>query len=139
MAPTSPIAAEIHRGDLSPVPTPQYSVLSMNRPVWDDDRWTPLPPLHGDVSADSCVIGLGGSGLTLVEELLRRDERVVALDAHDVGAGAAGRNGGFLLAGSYDFYHDAIRKHGHARARAIYQATLEEMPRMMALPISAAT
>lgn len=102
----------------------------MNRPVWDDDRWTPLPPLHGDVSADSCVIGLGGSGLTLVEELLRRDERVVALDAYDVGAGAAGRNGGFLLAGSYDFYHDAIRKHGHARARAIYQATLEEMPRI---------
>lgn len=101
-------------------------------PVWEDDQWTPLPALHGDVSADSCVIGLGGSGLTLIEELLARDERVVALDAMDVGAGAAGRNGGFLLAGTYDFYHDAIRRHGHERARAIYRATLDEMRRIAA-------
>lgn len=99
-------------------------------PVWEDEQWTPLPALSSDVSADSCVIGLGGSGLTLIEELLARDERVVALDAMDVGAGAAGRNGGFLLAGTYDFYHDAIRRHGHERARAIYQATLREMPRI---------
>ncbi|HEY0931704.1 MAG TPA: FAD-binding oxidoreductase [Gemmatimonas sp.] len=101
-----------------------------NVPVWEDGRWTPLPALHGDVSADSCVIGLGGSGLTLIEELLRRDERVVGLDAGDVGAGAAGRNGGFLLAGAYDFYHDAVRKHGRDRARAIYAATLAELPRI---------
>ncbi len=99
-------------------------------PVWDDGSWMPLPPLLGDHSADSCVIGLGGSGLTLIEELLRRSERVFGLDAHDVGGGAAGRNGGFLLAGTYDFYHDAIRRHGHERARAIYAATLEEMPRI---------
>lgn len=98
--------------------------------MWEDDRWTPLPALTGDVSADSCVIGLGGSGLTLIEELLARDERVVALDAADVGAGAAGHNGGFLLAGCYDFYHDAVRRHGRARALAIYRATLEEMQRI---------
>jgi glycine/D-amino acid oxidase-like deaminating enzyme len=47
-----------------------------------------------------------------------------------VGAGAAGRNGGFLLAGTYDFYHDAITRHGHARARAIYGATIAEMTRL---------
>lgn len=99
-------------------------------PAWEDDQWTPLPSLTADVSADSCVIGLGGSGLTLVEELLARDERVVALDAVDVGAGAAGRNGGFLLAGTYDFYHDAIRKHGHARTQSIYNATLGEIERI---------
>jgi gamma-glutamylputrescine oxidase len=100
-------------------------------PVWDDGgQWDPLPPLQGDHSADACVIGLGGSGLTLVEELLERNERVIGVDAHDVGAGAAGRNGGFLLAGCYDFYHDAIRRHGHERARAIYGATLAEMDRM---------
>lgn len=99
-------------------------------PVWDDGRWTPLPPLSGDHSADACVIGLGGSGLTLIEELLRRDERVIGIDAVDIGGGAAGRNGGFLLAGCYDFYHDAITRHGHDRARAIYAATLQEMPRI---------
>ena len=101
-----------------------------NHPVWDDGRWTPLPALRGDLSADACVIGLGGSGLTLINELLQRGERVIGLDAHDVGAGAAGRNGGFLLAGTYDFYHDAIRRHGHDRAKAIYGATIAEMQRI---------
>lgn len=110
-------------------PTPDRSSLA-NVPVWDDGCWTPLPALQGDVSADACVIGLGGSGLTLIAELLRRDERVIGLDATDVGAGAAGRNGGFLLAGTYDFYHDAIRRHGHERAKAIYGATLTEMQRI---------
>lgn len=105
-------------------------MLLQTGPVWDDDRWVSLPALHGDVSADSCVIGLGGTGLTLIEELLQRDERVVGIDAHDVGAGAAGRNGGFLLAGAYDFYHDAVRKHGAVRARAIYEATLGEIRRI---------
>ncbi|MFO0228612.1 NAD(P)/FAD-dependent oxidoreductase [Gemmatimonas sp.] len=103
-----------------------------NVPVWDDGAWVPLPSLQGNVSADACVIGLGGSGLTLIGELLRRDERVIGLDATDVGAGAAGRNGGFLLAGTYDFYHDAVARHGHERARAIYGATLTEMQRLAA-------
>jgi glycine/D-amino acid oxidase-like deaminating enzyme len=106
--------------------------VSTNVPVWDDGRWSPLPALAGDVSADACVIGLGGTGLTLINELLRRGERVIGLDARDVGAGAAGRNGGFLLAGTYDFYHDAIRRHGHERARAIYGATIQEMQRIAA-------
>jgi gamma-glutamylputrescine oxidase len=101
-------------------------------PVWDDERWTPLPALHDDLAADTCVVGLGGSGLTAIEELLDRGESVVAIDANDVGAGAAGRNGGFLLAGAYDFYHDAVRLHGRDRARSIYLATLAELQRIAA-------
>ena len=66
-------------------------------PVWDDGRWTPLPALPGDVSADVCVVGLGGSGLACVLELLALNKRVVGLDAGSVGGGAAGRNGGFLI------------------------------------------
>lgn len=101
-------------------------------PVWEDGAWTPLPVLEGPVTADSCVVGLGGTGLTLVHALLARGESVVGLDAADVGAGAAGRNGGFLLAGAYDFHHDAVARHGRALARSLYEATLEEMPRLAA-------
>lgn len=101
-----------------------------NTPVWDDGVWRPLPSLLGHHEADTVVVGLGGSGLTAVEELLARNESVIALDASDVGAGAAGRNGGFLLAGAYDFYHDAVRRHGRERAYDIYQATLEEIQRI---------
>ncbi|MDQ6611867.1 MAG: FAD-dependent oxidoreductase, partial [Gemmatimonadota bacterium] len=101
-----------------------------NVPVWDDAVWSPLAELDGDLHCGTCVIGLGGSGLTAIEELLDRGEDVVGVDAGDVAAGAAGRNGGFLLAGAYDFYHDAVRLHGSRRARAIYDATLGEIQRI---------
>jgi glycine/D-amino acid oxidase-like deaminating enzyme len=65
-----------------------------------------------------------------VNELLRLGKRVVAIDAGEVGGGAAGRNGGFLLAGSALFYHDAVSAYGHSRARAMYDLTLEEIDRI---------
>ncbi len=101
-----------------------------NRPVWDDQRWSALPSLNGDMRTGACVVGLGGSGLTAIGELRERGIPVVGIDAADVGAGAAGRNGGFLLAGAYDFYHDAVRLHGRDRARAIYAATTREISRI---------
>jgi glycine/D-amino acid oxidase-like deaminating enzyme len=103
-----------------------------NVPAWDDAPWTPLPRLHGDVDADVCVVGLGGSGLTAVAELRRRGARVVGLDAAQVGSGAAGRNGGLLLAGLADFHHDAVRIVGHARAVRLYWLTMAEMERVAA-------
>lgn len=110
-----------------------FSIASMtmpNTPVWDDHAWTHLPHLQGEVSADVCVVGLGGSGLTAVGELLRRGASVVGIDAGHVAAGAAGRNGGFLLAGAYDFYHDAVERHGRERARRIYRLTMDEIRRI---------
>jgi glycine/D-amino acid oxidase-like deaminating enzyme len=108
------------------------AVRRYNVPVWDDGRWVPLPAMEGSLQCSSCVIGLGGSGLTLIEELLERGDDVIGIDAADVGAGAAGRNGGFLLSGAYDFYHDAVRLHGRERARAIYHETLGEIERIAA-------
>jgi glycine/D-amino acid oxidase-like deaminating enzyme len=99
-------------------------------PVWDDGRWTQLPALGGDATCGTCVVGLGGSGLTAVLALLERGEDVIGVDAHEVGAGAAGRNGGFLLAGAYDFHHDAVRRHGRGLAVRLYRRTLEEIPRI---------
>lgn len=62
-------------------------------------EWTGLAPLDGDASADLCVIGLGGSGLAVVEDALSRGMSVVGLDAGRVAAAAAGRNGGILAPG----------------------------------------
>ena len=107
-----------------------------NVPVWDTthgDASTRVeyPRLTTEIDADVCVIGLGGSGLACIAELLRRrDEapaRVVGIDAIAVGAGAAGRNGGFLLAGTAAFYHDAIGDFGHERARRLYECTIEQI------------
>jgi len=101
-------------------------------PLWDDGRWTTLPPLAGDVLADVCVVGLGGSGLAAVDELLSRGASVVGVDAGPVGGGAAGRNGGFLLAGLAEAYHVVVAQLGRPLARQLYALTLDELDRICA-------
>ena len=107
-----------------------------NVPGWDDADarrdWTPLAPLAGPARADACVIGLGGSGLAAIGELLAMGKRVVGIDSGAVGGGAAGRNGGFLLAGTAGFHHDVVAVMGRERAVATYRLTLDEMDRMTA-------
>lgn len=116
------------------------SVVTDNVPVWDsfgaDATSKPaFPCLTTTIDADVCVIGLGGSGLTCIAELLLAGveaSRIVGIDAGAVGSGAAGRNGGFLLAGTADFYHDAIRSFGHERARRLYELTIGQIDEMAA-------
>lgn len=86
--------------------------------------------LEGVIETDVCVVGLGGSGLACVGELLKLGVRVVGLDARQVAGGAAGRNGGFLLGGLAAFHHDAVRELGRERAAALYRLTLQELDRM---------
>ena len=106
-------------------------LVFMNSPVWDDGRWQSLPSLMRDVETDVCVIGLGGSGLSCIHELLDLGQKVIGLDAGRVAGGATGRNGGFLLAGLAAFYHDAVKVLGRDRAKAIYQLTLEQTGRIL--------
>ncbi|MBI2516098.1 MAG: FAD-binding oxidoreductase [Opitutae bacterium] len=101
----------------------------MNTPLWDDQAWAPLPRLEGAVRADVGVVGLGGSGLAALEELRALGVNAVGLDARAVGAGAAGRNGGFVLAGLAKFYHETVQQFGREIAAGIYRATAEEIQR----------
>jgi gamma-glutamylputrescine oxidase len=104
-----------------------------NKPLWDDHPWEALPSLETEVSADVCVVGLGGSGLAAIFELLENGADVIGIDAKDVGAGAAGRNGGFVLAGLKEFYHSVVAELGRNRAAPMYAATLEEISRLRQL------
>jgi len=101
--------------------------------LWDDSPTKSHAALSGDVSADVCVVGLGGSGLTCIVELRTLGLSVVGLDASAIGAGAAGRNGGFLLAGLAAFHHDAAERYGRERAAALYRLTQAEIDRITAL------
>jgi gamma-glutamylputrescine oxidase len=58
-----------------------------------------LPVLKGEVRADVCVVGGGFSGLNTALELAERGLSVVLLEAHRIGWGASGRNGGQLIRG----------------------------------------
>jgi gamma-glutamylputrescine oxidase len=98
--------------------------------LWDAGARCRFARLDRDVDVDLAVVGLGGSGLSCVRELQRQGMHVAGVDAGRVGWGAAGRNGGFLLAGLALFYHDAVARFGQTRAAAIYRLTLDEIDRM---------
>lgn len=61
--------------------------------------FAPLPPLQGAARADVCVIGGGYTGLSAALHLAQRGLSVVVLEAHRVGFGASGRNGGQVGSG----------------------------------------
>ncbi|MBK5306652.1 MAG: FAD-binding oxidoreductase [Frankiaceae bacterium] len=98
--------------------------------VWQYDGWAALPPLDGDAETDVCVVGLGGSGLTAVHELIDRGVRAVGIDAGSVAGGAAGGNGGFLLAGLAWPHYQMVATLGRDRAAALHRLTLDEIDRI---------
>ncbi len=55
-----------------------------------------FPALAGDVTADVCVVGGGYTGLSAALHLAEAGFDVILLEAHRVGFGASGRNGGQL-------------------------------------------
>lgn len=64
---------------------------------WYAQACTMLPrfdPLRGGAQADLCVIGAGFTGLCAALEAAKSGLSVIVLDAHRIGWGASGRNGG---------------------------------------------
>jgi glycine/D-amino acid oxidase-like deaminating enzyme len=98
----------------------------------------PRPALAGDREADVCIVGGGFTGLWTAYELKRADPGlvVVVLEARQVGFGASGRNGGWVL-GKVSGSGDAWRARGgpdapRAMVRAIQQ-TVEEVGAVVAV------
>jgi glycine/D-amino acid oxidase-like deaminating enzyme len=69
-----------------------YYAASVNRQLG-------YPSLRGELSADVCIVGGGFSGLNTAIELAQKGFSVVLLEAHKIGWGASGRNGGQLIRG----------------------------------------
>lgn len=97
---------------------------------WEDERWTSLPHLSGIARADACVIGLGGSGLSAIHAFFDQGMNAIGIDAGGIAGGAAGSNGGFLLAGTARFYHRVAEQLGRARASELYRLTVLEIERL---------
>lgn len=60
---------------------------------------TRYPRLEGEEQADICIIGGGFTGLSSALMLAEKGYSVVLLEAHTMGWGASGRNGGQLIRG----------------------------------------
>lgn len=80
----------------------------------------PLAPLRGEERADVCIIGGGYTGLSAALHLAEKGYDVALLEAHRVGFGASGRNGGQLGSGqrmAQDGLEDLL---GHAEAQKLW-------------------
>ncbi len=109
----------------------------MSTSAWHDLQMVPdpVPVAMPDVLADRhtpdlVVVGMGASGLEAAVAAARLGADVVVLDAVGIAAGAAGANGGFLLAGLALFHHDAVAALGRDVAVGWYHRTLAELDRL---------
>ena len=88
----------------------------------------PLPaqaPLEGATRADVCVIGGGYTGLSAALHLAERGYSVRVLEAHRMGFGASGRNGGQIGPGQR-IEQDAIEQLvGHDDALKLWRMGMD--------------
>ena len=92
-------------------------------PSWYAASADPLPPcdsLHGAVAADVCIVGGGYTGLSAALHLAQRGFSVVVLEAHRVGFGASGRNGGQVGSGQRLQQGDLEAMLGRDRAHLLW-------------------
>ena len=89
---------------------------------------TPLaefPALKGEVRADVCVVGGGYTGLSAALHLAQKGRSVVLLEAHRVGFGASGRNGGQVGSGQRQDQDWLERTVGRDAARRLWDLAEE--------------
>ena len=83
-----------------------------------DRRW---PELKGQQRADVCVIGGGFTGLSAALHLAERGLKVTLLEAHRVGFGASGRNGGQVGSGQRLEQDELERRFGRETAHRLWE------------------
>ncbi|MCA0870015.1 FAD-binding oxidoreductase [Seohaeicola saemankumensis] len=81
----------------------------------------PFAALRGEVRADVCVVGGGYTGLSAALHLAEAGLNVVLLEAHRVGFGASGRNGGQLGSGQRVAQDDLEGLTGAPEAAKLWQ------------------
>lgn len=97
---------------------------------WYTATARPLPPFaaaKGDITCDVCVIGGGYTGLSAALHLAERGYAVALVEAHRVGWGASGRNGGQVGTGQRLDQDDLERMVGMDRARALWGISLDSV------------
>ncbi|HLE35212.1 MAG TPA: FAD-dependent oxidoreductase [Nitrososphaerales archaeon] len=91
-------------------------------PYWLVGKKSSFPVLKRDVRVDVAVIGAGITGASVCYWLSDKCN-VVLLEKETVASQASGRNAGFILTGTSDYYIRAIERYGHEKARTIWKIT----------------
>jgi glycine/D-amino acid oxidase-like deaminating enzyme len=103
------------------------SVLSLQSPV--DSHQSPVISQTFDV----VVVGAGYTGLSAARQLARTGRSVLVLERHEIGWGASSRNAGQVLAGLKVDPATLVARYGEARARQLFDISLESITRLEAL------
>ena len=80
----------------------------------------PFPQLKGETRADVCIVGGGYTGLSAALHLAQMGMDVVLFEAHKVGFGASGRNGGQVGSGQRRDQDYLEATHGREIARRLW-------------------
>ena len=87
----------------------------------------PFPAAEGEMQADLCIIGAGFTGLSAALHAAQSGLKVVLLEAHRVGFGASGRNGGQVGTGQRLEQDELEEMVGRDRARQLWDLSLESV------------
>ena len=76
-----------------------------------------------NLTVDIAVIGGGIAGLSCAYWLQKEDPnlRIAIIEKYEIGAGATGRNAGFITCGSVEHFNRLVGKHGQAEAHEIWR------------------
>lgn len=97
-----------------------YAATRHNQRTW--------PALQAVLDVDICVVGAGFTGINTALELVQRGFSVALLEAHRIGWGASGRNGGELIRGighDLDQFHNTLGSEGVVALKQMGTEALE--------------
>ncbi|MGI9484669.1 MAG: NAD(P)/FAD-dependent oxidoreductase [Geminicoccaceae bacterium] len=87
----------------------------------------PFEPAAGTLTSDVCIVGAGFTGLSAALHLAKAGYDVILLDAHRVGFGASGRNGGQVGTGQRVDQCALETMVGHERAQDLWRLSLQSV------------
>jgi len=99
--------------------------MNSSPPLWLDYPYQERPALSDAIHTDIAIVGGGITGISAAIHLAKMGYTSVVLEQSTIARGASGRNAGFLIAGSVEFYHRAVDFIGHQKARRLWELSLD--------------